>query len=436
MEDKKRHTDSETIDSVLSSERRVILREPYYGFMLLGVNKRVSKEVPTAAVHFKGVAIELLVNADHWFSIPENEQDGTLIHELLHVAFGHLTNWRHLQRDNAELANIAMDIEVNQYVPEGKTGEGWCTLEYFEKELGITLEPFRGCKYYYETLLSHSNSDKFEQLLKKMREKASSIGGMYGQGDGDGDGGDGNGSGTKEVSSETKESYKSVPFMPSHDFGEESDGRSAAENAQIASIMEQAAVRCAGNIPGRIKQALDALRPPRNREIDWKKIFKMWTKSSESEDIKTTRKKLNRRCPENPGFKRDYKLSMLAMVDTSGSVSDALLSDFLDLLQWAQKEGADVTLLQFDHAIQDISKFDRKKQVTIYGRGGTSFQEPMDYYRENRKKFDCGVFFSDGYAPRPTSFSNANLLWILQSGVEEETHDFPGKKVYVRGTVK
>lgn len=436
------------MDSVLSASRRILLKEPYYAFMMLGLNKRISDAAPTAWVTTRGLAVELGVNPEFWDSLTEKQQEGTLVHELLHIAFAHITRWHSMTRKNPDVANIAMDIEVNQYIDKEKLINGACTLEYFNKELDLNMEPKAGCKYYFDILMEHSNEEKLKKLLGKMRATGMN-GDVCNNGDGDGDG-DGEGTDNRKTDKSSYEKKEfdpnGTPKMPKHDFsdpnkeegslsGSASQTGISAIEAQIASIMKQAAGRAAGNVPGHIKQAIEKLLPPKKKVIDWQTLFKMWVKGAESEDIKSTRMRLNKRNPLSPGFKQCYKVRMLAMIDTSGSVDDATLQKFLDLLFWAQKAGAKIDLLQFDHGIQDISKFDRNKPVEIYGRGGTEFQQPLDYYKEHRRNYDCAVFFTDGEASCPRSFATANLLWLIHSYYVEEvkrsSENFPGKKVYI-----
>ena len=53
-----------------------------------------------------------------------------------------------------------------------------------------------------------------------------------------------------------------------------------------------------------------------------------------------------------------------------------------------------------------------KKSVAITGRGGTSFQPPVDYYTE-QKEYDGLIVFTDGYAEIPKLSTHRRILWVL-----------------------
>ena len=54
-----------------------------------------------------------------------------------------------------------------------------------------------------------------------------------------------------------------------------------------------------------------------------------------------------------------------------------------------------------------------QKKLKIEGRGGTSFQEPIDFFLEN--KYDGLIMITDGYALKPTLPKHfyGNILWML-----------------------
>lgn len=54
-----------------------------------------------------------------------------------------------------------------------------------------------------------------------------------------------------------------------------------------------------------------------------------------------------------------------------------------------------------------------QKSIKIEGRGGTSFQEPIDYFLDNH--YDGLIMITDGYAPIPELPKTfyGNILWML-----------------------
>lgn len=95
-------------DSLAKTSKDLMLKEPYYGFFLIMLNKVWNnKIVPTAGVSKNNINYQLTINEDFWTSLSEDHRLGLLKHELLHIAFGHLTMY--FKFSDKKLANIAMD---------------------------------------------------------------------------------------------------------------------------------------------------------------------------------------------------------------------------------------------------------------------------------------------------------------------------------------
>jgi predicted metal-dependent peptidase len=95
-------------DSLAKTSKDLILKEPFYGFLLIMLNKIWNgKVVPTAGVSKNGINYQLAINPEFWENLTENHRLGILKHELLHIAFQHLTAYH--SYSNRELANVAMD---------------------------------------------------------------------------------------------------------------------------------------------------------------------------------------------------------------------------------------------------------------------------------------------------------------------------------------
>ena len=103
------------VESLSKASKELMLKEPFYGFFLLMLNKVWdAKRVPTACVSKNNINYQLTINPDFWEKLSEPHQMGLLKHELLHIAFNHLTST--FDFSDRKLANIAMDLEINQYI--------------------------------------------------------------------------------------------------------------------------------------------------------------------------------------------------------------------------------------------------------------------------------------------------------------------------------
>ena len=61
------------LESVSKASKKLMLREPFYGILLMGLNKEISKRIPTACVAKDGINVKLVVNDEYY----EKQDDNT-----------------------------------------------------------------------------------------------------------------------------------------------------------------------------------------------------------------------------------------------------------------------------------------------------------------------------------------------------------------------
>ena len=76
-----------TQDQIARAAKSLMLMEPFYGYFLIGLNKKIIKTIPTAGVSKKGINVDLSVNPEFFDKLPEKHRIGLLKHELLHISF-------------------------------------------------------------------------------------------------------------------------------------------------------------------------------------------------------------------------------------------------------------------------------------------------------------------------------------------------------------
>ena len=153
-------------------------------------------------------------------------------------------------------------------------------------------------------------------------------------------------------------------------------------------------------------------------KINWRNIFAGFRASIISSKRKLTRMKPNRRTGfENMGSVRRFDTKLLVAVDVSGSISTDSLKYFYGVINSAFRYGFEsIDVIQFDCGVRAVHNLKKViKDVAIVGRGGTSFQEPIDYAHENG--YDGLVVLTDGYAPEPTipDGFRTGILWVCEN---------------------
>jgi predicted metal-dependent peptidase len=118
---------------------------------------------------------------------------------------------------------------------------------------------------------------------------------------------------------------------------------------------------------------------------------------------------------------------MLLAIDTSGSVSDDELKEFMNEIHHIYKAGVDITIIQCDTSIRSIEAYRGKNDLKVQGRGGTEFDPVLDYYNENSKKYTSLVYFTDGECDANVK-PKGNVLWVI-SERSSMNMDLPGKVI-------
>lgn len=170
-----------------------------------------------------------------------------------------------------------------------------------------------------------------------------------------------------------------------------------------------------GSIGGKMAEKIIAST---KAKINWKQVMSGFRASILSSRKKLTRMRPNRRTEfENMGSVREFDTRLLIAVDVSGSISSKTLSYFYGVIRGCFKYGiTEVDVCQFDCGISPVVNIKKAPdEILVLGRGGTSFQEPIDYAVQNR--YDGIVLLTDGYAPTPVLPQNCRtkLLWVCEN---------------------
>jgi len=449
-------------ETLSKTVKELMFKEPFWGLFLIGFRKSWSNKIPTACVSKNGINYGLTINEGFWNGLDADTRKFVLQHESIHIGYHHLTVQD--KYEDKQLLNIAMDIVVNQdcnqdwkpcknmtpkefealYMPiMEKIGkdlkEEKITSEEYHIEMhripprGVYLEDFpdfklearQGTDYYYEKL------QKQQQQCQKNQKS-----GKPGK----------NGNGSSDDSQDTLMKLLDNGMADSngpmgHALWKEFEGLTEAEKKLIKTQVDyqlkevaQQVEKSRGFVPGNIKNYLDSLEVEEEARFDWRRFIRRFMGGSVKTYTKKLRRKYNKRFADNPGLKIKQRRHMFLAIDTSGSVSDEELGIFFSEIDHIQRTGTQVTLCQCDANISNISEYksgmkinNREKGVAVYGRGGTDFQPPIDYYNENQKKFSCMIYFTDGECSAPENAPKDKLLWVLSNGQDNE--ELPGYRI-------
>lgn len=431
-------------DTLAKATKELMLKEPFYGLFLITMNKVWRNDLDTAGVSKNGINVQLAINPIFWENLSHEFKVGILKHELLHIAFHHLT-----MRDkysDKKLFNIAADLEINQYIDKAYLpGANYPSKEEYEKDIKIFIDaikeglkkgemskeeahneilkiPMRGIMlddYAELNLKAKGGTDYYYNELKKTMDQ------------------NGNSScqALQDAMGPAPDDRGDSPW--DHKTWKDFDGISEAEKKLIQKQVDYQLQETAnqiqksrGTIPGELQGYIDELNKIEPPKFNWKAYLRNFVGGSTQTDTKKTRRKFSKRFKGSPGLKITERLHVLVGVDTSGSVSTRELAEFFHEMHHMFKTGTEITVVQCDTQISNIQKYRSSDdgKIKLYGRGGTSFDPVVDYFNENRRKFSCLIYFTDGEAPAPQNMPSGRTLWVLstQSGM---TDHLPGKTI-------
>jgi predicted metal-dependent peptidase len=122
----------------------------------------------------------------------------------------------------------------------------------------------------------------------------------------------------------------------------------------------------------------------------------------------------NRRFPELVGInpargRKSSSLHVVAVLDTSGSVTDRMLADFVAELRMIAKKNK-VTVIEADDSVRATYRF-TGSITSVEGRGGTDFRPAIE--EAVAMKPDLLIYATDGMGKAPVHAPKYPVIWLL-----------------------
>jgi predicted metal-dependent peptidase len=155
------------------------------------------------------------------------------------------------------------------------------------------------------------------------------------------------------------------------------------------------------DVPDSVKRMINELIAPK---MDWRDILRTQLESSLKNDFTFMRPSKRSGEVIFPGMNKDEQLNIAIALDTSGSISQTMLRDFLSEVQGImdQYNSYKVTIMQFDTKVYGVEEFHSDdgrtmNEYVLEGGGGTDFDAVYNYMELNDINPDQLVMFTDGY---------------------------------------
>ena len=401
------------------SRLRLLENHPFYGLLLL--NMKFSLDINGRTAYTNGDRIAF--DPEFLDELSDKEIDYVLMHEVLHTALGHV--WRGKDYEDKEAFNFAADIIVNSNILYSNNGDlSSITLKESGEAMHLTPDGYEGYNYsaeeIYPVLSSWLSKDKknYDDLTSKGHKNYGKLGNNQ----------DENGnesSGTWDNHDEWKENSLS------DDQRNEWLKRMIDATDLIATLKENTDIKTNGKIPAFMEVILKELKKSR---LDWKTILQNFI---QEDIVDYSFMPPDRRFDESAFFLPDFNekddsvKNILFMIDTSGSMTDEMITEAFSEIKGAidQFDGKlSGKLGFFDAQVYkpvDFDDVDDLLKIRPRGRGGTDFLPVFNYvnYAMDEEPAEI-IIMTDGYAPIPDEkMSNGiPVLWLINN--EEVTPEW------------
>lgn len=407
--------------TVSKAIKELLIKSPFYGLFLTSLNKQFSKSVPTAGVGLEGINCKLWINPDFWKELSSDQKLHIMWHEVLHLVFFHHTDFKDVdQQYGHSLTNIAMDCEVESYIPEKYWLETGSATQLFRL---LNLPKQKGTLWYLKVLSQLQNPSS-------NGNKSGGSGGSNGSKDGDQNQVQNN---YNNLSLEDKqivddilsnsEDLNSFPNITDENLKELIKGQIEHQIKEVA--------KAAGKVPGELQETLDRILTIKPPVYNWKRAFRRLLGNSYNIATKMTRRKESMRFEGNPGIKFKKKSSILIGIDTSGSVSEKELQDFFSEIYHVWKAGTRVHIIEWDTCITNEYDYNGHMPQYITGRGGTDPNPSIEYYNNHIKEYQSFINFTDAYFYQHDYIKPKQIMyWVITSDGYQDLA-LPGIKINI-----
>lgn len=380
---------AETIVELIKTER-------FYAELLMNMNRIETTRVPVAGVSITQ-RINLYINPTKFAELPPKERIAVLKHECEHLLRNHIGRAKDEHPEVFKRNNDVVDNIINN--------------EKF-KQFNISADMAINCQIdnipkwgVFPHLYKLPNNETMEFYLQRIKEGAKNE--NQGQCEGDEQG-----------------------THDSHKLWAESEGDKEELKEKIRQIVNKAAesARNAGQMSNSDEFLVSQLN---ESKIDWRSQLSNFIARNIETTRESSRKKRNRRYGiKIPGDTKIEELHLGVAIDTSGSISDEQLVQFMTEINKIAKY-AKVLVVEADSEVKNIYDYDPRKTYSVKGRGGTAYQPAFDYFN-TLKNIDAVIYFGDMdvYDSEVITKPKYPVLWSIV-GSQEPPVPW-GRKIYIK----
>ena len=370
-------------------------RYPFMGSVMQCMNIFYTHMLPTAGVSYNNDLKRWDMYINPFFfcrKLSPEQREAVLLHEIYHILHKHPIRLPMLKIPERErrLMNVAMDMAINQYIPNLPDGCSACHNNDIQctnpmcPGKAIRVEDF---KKQYKDLDFKENctaEEYFQLLLNIEREKEDEE-----------SNGDGN-----SKSNNKSVSVKNADTLDNHGWDDSADEKDMLDSTE--ELVKRAMIKSSTsytNLPNSIKELLEEI-DARRAELNYKALILLAMKSSLPSNTReySWSRKSRRFGSKAPGTRNGKQPRLEIFLDTSGSISVEEANEFLEIVDEFLKVGAKECNLNLFHTSNYLTrKYKRKDGIKRedFENGGTNLEDSLKRIAKIRP--DLSIFLTDGY---------------------------------------
>lgn len=356
---------SESAETRLIKARlKLLFKHPFFGQLSLRmplVDVTDEGWCDTAATDYK----KIYYNTNFINKLDQDELVFLVAHEIGHCIFEHFIR---VENRNKKLWNMAGDYVINLMLKQNNIGRFPTSVP------GLLDTKYSGW----------TTEEVYDDLVKNNAEIKDTLD-VHIDMDGD-QGSDSNGD---------KDGKGKAPTL------KESDIKSISDD--IRQSILQAAAASAGDLPSEIKRIVNSLT---ESKMDWREHIRATIESNFKSDFSWMRP--NRKgwhmSAILPGMTPSEQIDIAIGIDTSGSISQKTLTDFISEVNgiMEQFDTYTIRIWQFDTKVYGYDVFTHEdgrdvREYEIKGGGGTDFESNWNFMKENEIEPSQFIMFTDMY---------------------------------------
>lgn len=407
-------------ERLLKGKIQLQKKMPFFGYLLVKLPLKAIGKGMRGPIGTDGWVIAYDKESEFLQKASDDDLEFILCHEVLHCALDHVKGNRIGGRDRT-LWNIAADFVVNGIL---------CSSGLHKPQGALHNSEF-----------ATKCVEEVYELLNKQIKQGKGKGGGKGSGDQD-DKSDSGGGGSNDGRSQIGDMKTlDAHYDPGSQTGRDGEGKPRPSDAEMTKHRDEWARAFAaaaehakqiGRLPAGIARLVEELL---TRTAPWTVHLRRFLETVAGYDDFTYARPSKRTwavgyyTPE----RRADKIEVAIAIDTSGSISQSVLVDFLSEIEGFRNQfrRAHCTIYPIDaevyeaYEVEEDDDLVEKSSDYLKGGGGTDFRPLFTMFEEAERPPKCLIFLTDGYAsyPSPEEEPDYFVLWLVIAPLE--SHNTP-----------